>query len=161
MGKTGRALNDGIKSFVDNNVTEAIRLLTPLASVGYEVAQLNLAYIYKVRTCDKTPRNTSFTLESGKDYFGAVSFNDSSSPKNTFYINGIRGTTGFEIQSSDYAINTVASDNFNIGLRISSSGSQEPWGPGGRIYLVKVYNRALTQSEIKSIYDSLRGRYNI
>jgi TPR repeat protein len=48
MGKTGRALNDGIKSFVDNNVTEAIRLLTPLAAVGYEVAQLNLAYIYKV-----------------------------------------------------------------------------------------------------------------
>jgi hypothetical protein len=112
-------------------------------------------------TWSASSRNTSFTLESGKDYFGAVSFNDSSSPKNTFYINGIRGTTGFEIQSSDYAINTVASDNFNIGLRISSSGSQEPWGPGGRIYLVKVYNRALTQSEIKSIYDSLRGRYNI
>ena len=61
MGKTGRALNDGIKSFVDNNVTEAIRLLTPLASVGYEVAQLNLAYIYKVRTCDKTLRNLSLT----------------------------------------------------------------------------------------------------
>jgi TPR repeat protein len=37
-----------VKSFVDNNVTEAIRLLTPLAAVGYEVAQLNLAYIYKV-----------------------------------------------------------------------------------------------------------------
>ena len=61
MGKTGRALNDGIKSFVDNNVTEAIRLLTPLASVGYEVAQLNLAYIYKVRACDKTLRNLSLT----------------------------------------------------------------------------------------------------
>ena len=51
MGKTGRALNDGIKSFVDNNVTEAIRLLTPLAAVGYEAAQLNLAYIYKVPAC--------------------------------------------------------------------------------------------------------------
>ena len=48
MGNTGRALNEGIKSFVDNNVTDAIRLLTPLAAIGYEVAQLNLAYIYKV-----------------------------------------------------------------------------------------------------------------
>ena len=100
-------------------------------------------------------------MESGKDYFGAVTFNDSSSPRNTFYINGIRGTTGFEVQASDYAINTVASDNFNIGLRISASGSQEPWGAGGRIYFVRVYNRALSQAEIKSIYDSLRGRFNI
>jgi hypothetical protein len=112
-------------------------------------------------TWSASSRNTSVTLESGKDYFGAVSFDNSSSPRNTFYINGNKGTTGFEIQASDYAINTVASDNFNIGLRILSSGSQEPWGPGGRIYLVKVYNRALTQAEIKSIYDSLRGRYNI
>jgi TPR repeat protein len=53
MGKTGAALNNGIKSFVDNNVTEAIRLLTPLAAVGYEVAQLNLAYIYKVPAAHK------------------------------------------------------------------------------------------------------------
>lgn len=112
-------------------------------------------------TWSASSRNTSVTLESGKDYFGAVTFNDSSSPRNTFYINGVKGTTGFEIQASDYAINTTASDNFNIGLRISAGGSQEPWGAGGRIYFVRVYNRALSQAEIKSIYDSLRGRFNI
>ena len=54
MGNTGRALNEGIKSFVDNNITEAIRLLTPLAAIGYEIAQLNLAYIYKVLAFENT-----------------------------------------------------------------------------------------------------------
>lgn len=69
MGKTGAALNNGIKSFVDNNVTEAIRLLTPLAAVGYEVAQLNLAYIYKVPVAFNSylPPFTALTIfSSGK-----------------------------------------------------------------------------------------------
>lgn len=113
-------------------------------------------------TWSASSRNTSVTLESGKDYFGAVTFNDSLSPRNTFYINGVKGTTGFEFQASDYAINTLASDLFYIGSRINAAtATQETWGSSGRIYLIRVYNRNLSQAEIKSIYDSLRGRFNI
>ncbi len=49
-GQVGKTMNQALQSFISGNMTQAIYLYTPLAAVGYEVALLNLAFIYKVES---------------------------------------------------------------------------------------------------------------
>lgn len=110
-------------------------------------------------TWSSTSIRSDSTLAASTDYIGAVTFNNTSSPKNTFYLNGIRGTTGFsQGMSADYAINTGSSYHINIGTRI---GPAEYFGADARVYFVLIYNRDLTSIEIEQIFNSVRGRYGL
>ena len=68
----------------------------------------------------------------------------------SFYIDGIvDGTTTLA------DVNTTLGGDFNIGCR---PGADDYWFKGN-ISLVKVYNKALSQSEITQNYNAMKSRY--
>ena len=91
-------------------------------------------------------------VQTGKDYFLAVSYTNSSS-LHQFWINGVSQGNGV-VRS----INTGFTEA-RIGARISSP--IEDWGPSGRIYNVLVYNRALSNAEIQQNFNATRGRFGL
>ena len=54
---------------------------------------------------------------------------------------------------------TAVSTNQNYRIGADVNGAGEPFN--GNIYSVKVYNRALTASEVKQNFNALRGRYGL
>lgn len=99
---------------------------------------------------------TNITISTSTIYFVVLTYNNSSSPRNTYYINGVAGTTGYtDGKTVDYAVNT-GSGGFNFGVRISP-----PEYFKGNIYLAQVYNRDLSAAEIQQNFNALRGRYGL
>jgi hypothetical protein len=68
-----------------------------------------------------------------------------------FYINGSYGAANFQ------ALSTTNLSALNIGR--DSSGFPRHFK--GNIGIVKIYNRALSQSEVQQNFNALRGRYNL
>jgi hypothetical protein len=90
-------------------------------------------------------------------YWVSVSYNNSSTPRNTFFVNGKVGNVAFgQGKSADYAINTGTGFQLNIGTRI---GPAEYFG--GTVYMCMVYNRDLSIQEIRQNFEATRGRYGI
>ena len=101
----------------------------------------------------------NLTLSTSTDYIGAVKYNNSASPRNTFFLNGTFGTTGYgQGKTSDYAINTGTAYEVLLGSRISGS---ELLGSGGRIYFALIYARDLTNNEILQNYNVLKTRFGL
>jgi hypothetical protein len=92
------------------------------------------------------------TVVAGTDYCLAVSYTHSST-LHKFWINGISQGAGVS-----RAINTGVTEA-RVGVRISSH--TEDWGPSGRIYNIRVYNRSLSDGEIQQNFEATRGRYGI
>ena len=94
---------------------------------------------------------------------GGISSTNSITRNEWFEITGVY--TGTQLQlylngeleaSNTYAINT-ASSNFLIG----DTAWGYPLHMNGDIASVKIYNKALTASEIKSNFNAIKGRFNI
>ena len=99
------------------------------------------------------------TLSTSTDYIGAVKYNDSLSPRNTFFLNGTFGITGYgQGKTGDYSISTGTAFEFQVGMRIDLG---EYLGSGGRIYFALVYNRDLSNIEIQQNYNALKSRLNL
>jgi hypothetical protein len=99
------------------------------------------------------------TLSTSTDYIGAVKYNDSASPRNTFFLNGTFGITGYgQGKTGDYSINTGTAYQFQLGMRIATG---EYLGSGGRIYFALVYNRELSNQEILQNYTVQKSRFNL
>jgi hypothetical protein len=63
---------------------------------------------------------------------------------------------GVQYNSYSHSYGTLTTDNNNIIIGSGYAGSYY-----GQIYAVKLYNRALTASEVSQNFNSLRGRYGI
>ena len=126
---------------------------------AYGLALFNIASSFYIanHTWSGTSYFTNFAVSTNTIYYVAVTYNDSSTPRNTFFVNGIFGTTGFgQFKSADYSINTGSAENLYLGCRISPAEFF-----GGSIYFVQIYNRALTQAEIRQNFNATRGRFGI
>jgi hypothetical protein len=122
------------------------------SSYGLVIYNRNLAN----HTWGGTSICSSSLVAPSTNYIFAVTFNNASSPRNTFWINGIQGTTGYsQGKTADYTINTGTTYNVHLGTRIAAPAEQ--WSDG-RIYFGYIYNRALTDSEIKQNYNALKSR---
>ena len=124
---------------------------------GVALFLLNGQYYISNHTWTGTSYMNNYPVTTNTLYWVAVTYNDTSSPRNSFYVNGSFGTVGFgQGTVADYTINTGTGFQLNIGTRI---GPAEYFG--GEVYFVQVYNRALTATEISQNYNALRGRYSI
>ena len=100
---------------------------------------------------------SNFALSLNQIYWVAVTYNDSASPRNRFFVNGVFGTTGYgQGKTSDYSINTGTNYGLKVGARIFNAEYFI-----GNIYLSMVYNRTLTDMEIQQNFNALRGRFGI
>ena len=100
---------------------------------------------------------SNFALSLNQIYWVAVTYNDSATPRNRFFVNGTFGTTGYgQGKTSDYSINTGTSYGLAIGSRIANAEYFI-----GNVYLSMVYNRVLTDAEIQQNFNALRGRFGI
>ena len=89
-----------------------------------------------------TTNNTEIISPSTFYTFG-VKYNDTSSPRHKFTINGVVGNT-----DNDQPMNTGTGFNPNIGARIAAG---ESWLYGGKIYSIVVYNRDLSDAEMQQV----------
>jgi hypothetical protein len=98
---------------------------------------------------------TNFPVSTNTIYYVAVTYDNSSTPRNTFFVNGTFGTTGFsQGKSADYSINTGTAFQLYLGTRINPAEYF-----GGNIYFAQVYNRALTAAEIQQNYNATKSRF--
>ena len=79
--------------------------------------------------------------------------------KATGTVGIIENNTDVNYSSSASGLSVVSSDKFSVGSYINSNASIFDDYLGGRVSTVKVYNRALSYSEILINYNSLRSRY--
>lgn len=91
-------------------------------------------------------------VAANTDYCLAVSYTHSAT-LHKFWINGISQGAGVS-----RTINTGTTEA-RVGARISTP--IEDWGPNGRIYVIHVYNRTLTDLEVKQNFNALRGRFGV
>ena len=102
---------------------------------------------------------SNITATPSRIYFVAITYSESNSPRNRFFINGNFGDVSYgQGKGADYTINTGSANQMNIGTRI---GPMEYLGSGGVVYLASVYNRALSPQEISQNFQATRGRYGI
>jgi len=149
--KTGATLSGYYQHILHYGTTS-----TDLA-YGIALYNLNGSYYISNHTWAGTSYFTNFAVSANTIYFVALTYNDSSTPRNTFFVNGTFGTTGFsQGKTADYSINTGAAFELYLGTRISPSEYF-----GGSIYFAQIYNRALTASEIQQNYNALKGRFGL
>jgi hypothetical protein len=82
-------------------------------------------------------------------WYQVLGTKDSSGLK--IYLNGVLSGTGTSPTGT-----TTTSDNFTIGRQ-----DQGNWPFNGNISLVKVYNQALSASQVLQNFNAIRGRYGI
>jgi hypothetical protein len=100
-----------------------------------------------------SPYASSPTLSTSTVYGLAVGYQHSNTT-HYFWINGTSVAGANNVRSINTGTNTS-----RIGARISDP--TEDWGPSGEIYLVMVYNRLLSNSEITEIHNLFKGRYGL
>lgn len=86
-------------------------------------------------------------LSTSTFYVLGVNYNDTSSPRHKFSIDGVIGTT-----NNDQSMNTGTGFNPHIGTRI---GPAESWDAGGKIYSIVVYDRDLSDAEMLQVSNYL------
>jgi hypothetical protein len=126
---------------------------------AYGITLYNISGSYYItnHTWSGTSYFTNYPVSTNTIYFVAVTYNDTSTPRNTFFVNGTFGTTGFsQGKVADYSINTGTGFQLHLGTRVSPGEYF-----GGSIYFTQVYNKALTASEIQQNFNAIRSRYGI
>jgi hypothetical protein len=127
------------------------------AAYGIALFLLSGQYYISNHTWSGTSYMSSYPAITNSLYWVAVTYDNSASPKNSFFVNGTFGTVAFgQGKVSDYTINTGSGFELNLSTRI---GPAEYFG--GEIYLTQVYNRALSSTEIRQNFEATRGRYGI
>jgi hypothetical protein len=96
-------------------------------------------------------RYGSYTLNAWNN--AVYNFDSSTSPDTfTAYVNGINTGTS----TSNFSGNFESGSSFRIGMR-PAGGGQFP----GRIACAMLYNKSLTEAEVKQNYNALKGRFGL
>jgi hypothetical protein len=126
---------------------------------AYGITLYNISGSYYItnHTWKGTSYFINYPVSTNTIYFVAVTYNDAATPKNTFFVNGTFGTTGFsQGKVSDYSINTGTGFRLYLGCRVIPDEYF-----GGSIYFAQAYNRVLTPQEIRQNFNATRSRYGI
>jgi hypothetical protein len=123
---------------------------------GYEILDLE---IWNDGLTSFNGNGTSYTSPFFQSFFPL-----NSNSVNNYTISKSGSTQSWYINSTlrQNATQTysTSSQYFKLGSRgAGSTGANQQWN--GLIYLVKIYNRALTQAEITQNFNALRGRFGI
>ena len=93
----------------------------------------------------------SYTLNAWNN--AVYNFDSSTSPDTfTAYVNGINTGTS----TSNFSGNFESGSNFRIGMRPAGGGQFS-----GRIACAMLYNKSLTEAEVKQNYNALKGRFGL
>ena len=96
-------------------------------------------------------RYGSYTLNAWNN--AVYNFDSSTSPDTfTAYVNGINTGTS----TSHFSGNFESGSNFRIGMRPAGGGQFS-----GRIACAMLYNKSLTEAEVKQNYNALKGRFGL
>ena len=96
-------------------------------------------------------RYGSYTLNAWNN--AVYNFDSSTSPDTfTAYVNGINTGTS----TSNFSGNFESGSSFRIGMR-PAGGGQFP----GSIACAMLYNKSLTEAEVKQNYNALKGRFGL
>ena len=96
-------------------------------------------------------RYGSYTLNKWNN--AVYNFDSSTSPDTlTAYVNGINTGTS----TSHFSGNFESGSNFRIGMRPAGGGQFS-----GRIACAMLYNKSLTEAEVKQNYNALKGRFGL
>lgn len=98
-------------------------------------------------------------LQSGVFQHVVLGYGGQANPSMYSYINGILNTDR-SVTFAAFNLN-LSSYPFRIALPQTTGGSSASGYFNGKIASVKIYNRALSESEIKQNFQALRGRYGI
>ena len=79
--------------------------------------------------------------------------------QNRVFVDGIEQTMYYQYGSinTDAGAFTISNNQVSIGKYVYNNGSRL----NGKLPLIKIYNRALTASEVKSNFNAIKGRFNI
>lgn len=125
---------------------------------GLTLLQVAGSYYLSNHTWSGTSYMSTTAIAANTTYFGAVVFDNATSPKNRFYLNGTLGTTAFgQGKAADYAINTGTAYQLLVGTRIFTPAEYFT----GSIFCVQAYDRALSAAEVSQNFNALRGRYGV
>lgn len=133
---------------------------SPSTDQAYGIALFNNGGNYYIsnHTWSGTSYDSSRIIQSNTIYYVTVTYNDSSTPRNTFFINDTFGTVAYgQGKIVDYSINTGTGTELRIGARISTPLEYF----GGNIYFVMVYNRVLSAQEILQNFNATRSRFGV
>ena len=97
------------------------------------------------------PTQGGVSVSTATNYCFATTYTNTGT-LHKFWINGVSQGSGVS-----YSINTGTTDA-RVGQRTTGS---EGWGPGGQIYQVLVYNRALSDAEIQQVFNNSRARFGL
>jgi hypothetical protein len=101
--------------------------------------------------------SSDYRVELNKNYWVAVTYDDTSSPRSSFFVNGSFTNIKYgQGKSQDYSINTGNANQLYLGTRI---GPVEYFK--GSIYLAEIYDRVLSNQEIQQKYNSVKDRFGI
>ena len=117
--------------------------------------------------CDTRSSNRQFELIMGKVGNTSANYNVNASNSVTIgqyhhIVTGVQGSTGFmyvngELIDTGAVIDRIQStSDIRIGERVDGFADSLGDQP-----LTKIYNRALTASEVKSNFNAIKGRYNL
>jgi hypothetical protein len=142
---------DGINSkglSSDNNSGVYETLLVQSGSVNYPYFRVRIGS----STPTYTPRSIPINLN---EIYQFTSTYDGSTMR--VYINGIESGTG-SAQTGDIQTNT---QQLTMGVRFTFRGGGNDAFFSGRIYNNKIYNRALSASEIEQNYNAQKSRFGL
>lgn len=109
---------------------------------------------FRVYATGGIPRSTT-DIPLGKYFYGACIWDGTGSGEHKIYFNGV-------LEKIDTSAGTTwnhGNGNLRIGDIYDSMGSFGEWQ--GKIPIFKIYNRALTASEILQNYNALKSRFNL
>jgi hypothetical protein len=91
----------------------------------------------------------------GQIYYITLTYDTTQSKK--FYINGVLNNSYF----SDQITNQVMTTSVNTLVSVSSNLNESAFYSNNNIYLLKIYNRALTENEVQENFNSVKQRFNL
>ena len=129
------------------NATVAAEIFGNYGS-GYTSSTIWISARYGVYLNNNTPYFQGFPLGVGTYH---MAFTRDSSGNCVLYKNGIQDGTAINNTS------VVVGQNFRIGSDVGGIGEVY----GGNLYTIKVYNRALSSTEVTQNFNALRGRVGL
>jgi len=124
---------------------------------GITIYNISGSYYIANHTWAGNSYMSNTTLSANTVYYVALTYNDSAAPRNTFFLNGSFGTTGYaQGKTADYSLNTGTGNQLLVGSRLASAEYFK-----GNVFFVQMYNRVLTNAEIEQNYAASRGRYGL
>jgi hypothetical protein len=121
-------------------------------SIGHRASSTKLEMSAADGTTRETLDLTVTTIEESTTYHRVFTINRTTGVNSDFYLNG-----EFEV---NYDLPNITGDIYNSGDKITL-GYIQGWRFIGDIYIIKIYNRILSATEIAQNFNAYKNRFNL